>query len=146
MTLRHSVGTRSQLCQHSLRRSVVYPPPLDDSTVSGDGCGSVLHTYLLGIPLPYGSAVGNTHGLHTQFRSDTDTQAYATLCPTAGVAKSPRVEGKKDTQKERIIWLDIVRAFSVILIICGHFNDAITGKNISIANKYFIKTYPFSLK
>ncbi|MBQ4530995.1 MAG: acyltransferase [Lachnospiraceae bacterium] len=45
---------------------------------------------------------------------------------------------QKDTQKERIIWLDIVRAFSVILIICGHFNDAITGKNISIANKAYL--------
>lgn len=45
---------------------------------------------------------------------------------------------QKNMRKERIIWLDIVRAFSVVLIICTHFNDAVASREISIANRAYL--------
>ncbi|MDE6314601.1 MAG: acyltransferase [Lachnospiraceae bacterium] len=45
-------------------------------------------------------------------------------------------EGTKG--KERIVWLDIVRAFAVVLIILTHFNDTLKMMSITIAGKHYL--------
>ena len=68
---------------------MVCASPLGDSSVGSNGARRLLHTYLLGLPLPYGFVVGNTHRLHHKLRYDTGSQALATLCTIGVVASRP---------------------------------------------------------